>query len=201
MLGFALSPDGSKVYAGSVEDGLFVGDRATLSFVHKSSIQVQCLAARANELWACANQRSGFAAGVSTDDGAHFAAKLTPDKLVGPIACAANPQGPLACGADANASQCSGAPYQQLCFTFGCPDAGDASIGQGDASIGQGPEVTRSGCRCAVAGTGRVQPLSAAFLVALASAGFDRRRRRPAAATGTSRAARDPLPKPGIGHA
>jgi MYXO-CTERM domain-containing protein len=200
MLGFALSPDGSKVYAGSVEDGLFVGDRATLSFVHKSSIQVQCLAARANELWACANQSGGFAAGVSTDDGAHFAARLTPGNVVGPIACAANPQGPLACGVDANASQCSGAPYEQLCFTFGCQNAsdasidqgdasieqGDASIGEGDASIGRRPEGTRSGCRCAVAGTGHVQPLAAAFLVALASAGFARRRRRPAAATGSS---------------
>ncbi len=45
MLGFALSADGSKVYAGDVEDGVFVGSRGGLGFVHRSNIHVECLTA------------------------------------------------------------------------------------------------------------------------------------------------------------
>ncbi len=107
LLGFALSPDGSKVYAGTKGAGLFVANKADLAFRMKSSIHVQCLATRGSELWACSDEVSGFVIGVSTDDGATFCPKLsTITGLAGPIACAPNAGGPLACGATANASQC-----------------------------------------------------------------------------------------------
>ncbi len=104
MLGLALSPDGSKIYIGSDEEGLWMASTSDMKFQKKSSIIVQCLATRGNELWACSAAVSGFIAGVSTDDGATFTAKLPlVGTLTGPIACDPNPQG-AACNTDANSS-------------------------------------------------------------------------------------------------
>jgi hypothetical protein len=108
ILGFALSPDGSKIYAGTKEAGLFVATRAEMVFVKTSPIHVQCLATRGTELWACSDEVSGFVIGASTDDGATFDAKLaTITGLGGPLGCSPNAGGPLACGATANGSQCA----------------------------------------------------------------------------------------------
>jgi hypothetical protein len=128
MLGFALSPDGSKIYIGSDEEGLWVASTADMVFQKKSSIVVQCLATRGNELWACSAALSGFIAGVSYDDGATFTAKLPlVGALTGPIACAPNPQG-AACNTTQNSSQC-GAAYATFCETQPCgPDAGDGAV-------------------------------------------------------------------------
>jgi hypothetical protein len=139
MLGFTLSPDGSEIYAGSVEDGLFAGDRSSLAFVHRSTIHVECLAAHANELWACADQASGFFVGLSTDNGATFTAKLQRAGVEAPIACASQGAASVACGADANAAQCAGAPFAQLCMTVGCEQS------------------SHSSCHCSAAGLGRPQ--------------------------------------------
>jgi hypothetical protein len=138
MLGFALSPDGSTVYAGSVEDGLLSGDRTSLTFSRRSSIHVQCLAARQSanglELWACADDASGFFVGLSTDGGSTFTSKLQRAGVERAIPCASQATGTVACGADANAAQCAGGPFQQLCGTVGCardtkaPDCASAPI-------------------------------------------------------------------------
>jgi hypothetical protein len=135
MLGFAISPDGSKIYAGGPDDGLLAADRASLTFTYRSCLPVQCLAAHGPELWACVDQASGFVAAVSTDEGATFAPKLRLNGAQGSIACAAVAQGPLGCGADANAAQCSGGPFEQLCKGVGCYGDG----GPADAAAGGGP--------------------------------------------------------------
>ncbi len=124
MLGFALSPDGSKVYAGSPDQGLFAATRDGLSFQHVSPIHVQCLAAHGADLWACADEPSGFIAGVSVDDGATFTAKahLVAEPLI-------------ACRPDASAqAQCGGAPWQAFCASLGC-DSLDAGNIQADAAV------------------------------------------------------------------
>ncbi|HEY4015316.1 MAG TPA: hypothetical protein VGM06_18355 [Polyangiaceae bacterium] len=116
MLGFALSEDGSKVYAGDVVQGLVVAPRDSLAFSATSPIHVQCLATQGAELWACSDDVSGFIAGSSSDDGATFTAKL---HLTAPPL--------LSCAADASAiATCGGAPRQALCSTLpGCViDAG-----------------------------------------------------------------------------
>jgi hypothetical protein len=146
MLGFALSPDGSKVYAGIEKGGLFVAPRnaleavpdgggslaavgdagglAFLAFRQTSSIHVQCLATHGAQLWACSDEASGFVAGVSLDDGATFTPKLHKNGVAAPIGCAA----------DATAAQCSGPPFQQLCQLLkGCADGGDVEAGASDA--------------------------------------------------------------------
>jgi hypothetical protein len=177
MLGFALSPDGSKVFAGGEIDGLFVGDRSSLAFRRQSSvvagtgglardIHVQCLATRAGELWACADEPSGFIVGISTDDGATFSPRLHLDSVKAPVACAPGVPTAFACGADANASQCGG-PFAMLCATLGC-----ASSVQGPVQSSRLPA-----CGCAVVGTRGTGGLALLSAVA-AGAWICRRRRR-----------------------
>ncbi len=145
MLGLALAPDGSKVYAGSEEDGLFVGKAtagaaggdAGFTFEKTSSVHVQCLATHGSELWACSDEASGFLVGASMDDGAHFSPRLQSSRITGSVACAADVGGPFACGADANASLCAGAAFEAVCSTLGgCGlegGAGDAGANEVEA--------------------------------------------------------------------
>jgi hypothetical protein len=179
MLGFALSADGSKVYAGSVQDGLFVATRAGLAdaagaFTKTSSIRVQCLATRGSELWACSDEKSGFVAGASSDDGATFTARLP--RLNGIVS-------PLACAVDATAAQCA-QEFPALCAMFGgCADV-DGGSSMGDATAGDGgppppPPTSRSSGGCSLLGggaTGAVCAVSAAAAALVAAA--SRRRRR-----------------------
>jgi hypothetical protein len=116
MLGFALSQDGSKIYLGSVEDGLFVGDKATLTFVNTNpNVHIQCLATQGNDLWACSDEPSCFVAGVSQDDGKTFTAKMHLLSIQGPIQCPANAQAQMCSGTtDAGAT-----PFPSLCNNVG----------------------------------------------------------------------------------
>ncbi len=187
MLGFALSPDGSKVYAGGQEDGLHVGTTgdAGLAFRQTSSIPIQCLASAGSTLWACSDDQPGrFVVGVSDDDGATFTAKLHSTGLSGPVACRAAAQGsPLACGADANASQCGGETFAAICSTLGgcLGDGGDAAaVDPKDASSTEAVVVPTAGsaCRCSLpggdTGTGGEVAVTSGMVAAFAS----RRRRR-----------------------
>jgi photosystem II stability/assembly factor-like uncharacterized protein len=167
MLGFALSPDGSKVYAGSVEDGLFMASRGALAFQKMSSIRVQCLATHGAELWACSDEHSGFVAGVSSDDGVTFAAKLHL----------------LACAADASAGICNGAPLATFCGALpGCAgptDAGANVDAGGGADAGLLSSTSARSCRCATPGGASIGGTSAALsALGLAIVAGGRRRRR-----------------------
>jgi len=172
MLGFALSPDGAKIYAGSVEDGLFAGDRTSMAFARQSPVRVRCLATRGSELWACSDESSGFFAGVSTDQGVTFTPKLHPDSVQAPIACAVSAQGPYGCGADANAAQCSGPPYERICATLGCRS------GSADASLVRRPPSSSATCKCSIVGSGRRLGSGAAELSVLLAAATGRRKSR-----------------------
>jgi MYXO-CTERM domain-containing protein len=87
MLGFALSPDGSKAYLGGTDDGLYAASTADFAFAQRAKVQIQCLAARDGELWACSNEASGFIYGLSKDDGQTFETKLHLSTVRGPLAC------------------------------------------------------------------------------------------------------------------
>jgi hypothetical protein len=179
MLGFALSPDGSKVYAGSAGDGLYMATRSGLAdggaaFTKTSSIHVQCLATRGAELWACSNEASkpsGFIAGVSNDDGATFTAKLHLQGISSPLACAA----------DATAAQCSGAPFQQLCDMLGGCANSDGGSTASDAAAGDGgpppPPGKSSSCGCSAIGGGGATGAACAAAAALLATARRRRRR------------------------
>lgn len=88
MAGFAISPDGERVYAGSMKDGLVVAQKGPLVFEARSKIQVQCLAVTDDRVLACSNETSGFVAGESRDDGRTFTPMLRLSGLRGPLACA-----------------------------------------------------------------------------------------------------------------
>jgi hypothetical protein len=174
LLGFALSPDGSKVYVGTLEDGLWVASRADMNFRQTSNIQVACLATRGSELWACSKEATGFLAGVSTDDGVCFYPKLHLCGTKTPIACNPNPGGPVACGTDANASQCIGAPVDSINPTLGCVSA-NASENNPAPSWGACPATSGGGCSCSMVGGGGA---AAGFAASWALVALAVRRRR-----------------------
>ena len=163
LLGLALSPDGSKIYIGTKEEGLWVAKTSDLNFVQTNkSLEVQCLATRGSELWACSAAKDGFIAGVSTDDGRTFTTKLPLiGDLSGPIACKASATG-AACGVDANSSQC-GAAYESFCEMYTCGPPTDP---------GKPPPSCK--CNLALVSGGGAAGLGAAF----AMLGIAIRRRR-----------------------
>jgi MYXO-CTERM domain-containing protein len=190
MLGFALSPDGSKVYAGGPADGVYMAMRSSMSFQRTSTIGVECLATQGPALWACSTEGpNGFIAGASIDDGAMFTAKLHLNGI----------QAPVSCAPDAAAAQCGGAAFQQLCQSFGCAGRSDGGVSAGDAgaadgSTGGGPDggndggkppppagqPPRSSCGCSVAGGGGAAGLAVAGLLAAgALTAISRRRASP----------------------
>jgi photosystem II stability/assembly factor-like uncharacterized protein len=196
LSGFALSPDGSKVYAGSKESGLWMASRDTLTFTQvNSKVQVLCLATRQTssgpELWACSNEPGGFIFGKSTDDGATFEVKMaTVTSMNGLVACNPSASTVNACGVDANASSaCTCVEYANFCVAtepmnacLGCGQTGPGDGGGPDATGGdaaQGSDGgthagTSSGCGCSVVG----RPGYAGSLASFAIAALTLRRRR-----------------------
>jgi photosystem II stability/assembly factor-like uncharacterized protein len=205
LLGFAISPDGSKVYTGSKESGLWMAARDTLTFTQvNSKVQVLCLATRQTstgpELWACSTELGGFIVGKSTDDGAHFDVKMaTITSMNGLIACSPSNSSVNACGVDANASACTCAEYTGFCSItepdnacLGCGQTGssdgggsgeDATTGGssgGDAAPSSDAgthESKSSGCGCTTIGRPATTAGSLAG-VAIAAIALRRRRRR-----------------------
>jgi hypothetical protein len=74
MLGFALSPDGTRVAYGGPADGLFIGPADGSGSIEKvSELRVRCLRWNADGLYACGLEpRDPFSVGVSTDGGLSF---------------------------------------------------------------------------------------------------------------------------------
>lgn len=115
ILGFAFSPDGSRIFLGGVEDGLLVAESGMRPIFHLiSDLPVTCLATRApfssrtemaspdeslarppraSELWACTHDRARapqrFMIGVSLDEGRTFEMRLPSCSARGPLACPA----------------------------------------------------------------------------------------------------------------
>jgi uncharacterized protein (TIGR03382 family) len=178
LLGFALSPDGSKAYAGTVESGLWIASTSDMQFTQKNAnVRIKCLQTRNSELWACSDITSGFVLGESLDDGATFTPKIHyVTSLCGSVECQPNPGGPLGCGAMANASSCQDA-YQAYCMATDvtnscgtCP-AGDAGAPTADAggssNSGNAGSSSSSGCST-VGGRGATGFAAVLSLVGLA---------------------------------
>jgi len=134
MLGFALSDDGAKIFAGGPLDGIYQASTSALSFTKKNALPVQCLASHGSDLWACSDEFSGFTAGVSHDDGTTFEPRLHLRDVRGPLACP------------------SGTPTSQLCTTD-WPNQevllgiiSGASLDAGADASSEAPFVTTGGC-------------------------------------------------------
>ncbi len=194
-LAFALSPDGSKLYAGTVGDGLFVASRADMVFKKTSPIAVTCLATRGQELWVCSLEVSTgaigrpFVIGVTTDDGAHFTSKLpTLTTLCGPLSCPAATLTSLGCNATVSGGQCQ-SEFDSLCQDYNAnntacgtcaSDAGlvaDAAAVPVDAGSVNQPSSSSS-CGCSVTSSGGTGALAAASALAALALGRRRNRRR-----------------------
>jgi MYXO-CTERM domain-containing protein len=189
--GVALSPDGSKVYVGTEETGVWMAPAATLAFQQMNAKPVtQCLATRltaqgTTELWACSKAVGGFVVGVSTDDGATFEDKLcSVTGLTGIESCAAVSNPTLGCAAQGDTRTVCPAVLDDICLldTGGpCEPCGDDG-GPGpvappaDAGTAAASKKTSS-CGCsAVGGGGDAAGALAAVFVAATT--WMRRRRR-----------------------
>jgi hypothetical protein len=139
ILGFALSTDGSKVYLGGPDDGLYVTSSSALAFTTQAwPGQVQCLAFDRGRLLACSNEASGFAVGASTDDGATWIPLLHLGCVQGPLACAASSPVTMQCGPDWATQQTAlGACTPNTGLDAGGPGGLDAGVpSAGDAGDG-----------------------------------------------------------------
>ncbi|HEY2369787.1 MAG TPA: hypothetical protein VGH87_25485 [Polyangiaceae bacterium] len=94
MQGFALSPDGTRVYLGSANAGLLVASASDLVFTQKSTLSIQCLATSGSTLYACSSEPSAhavtgtpFVLGATNDEGATFTPLLALSGIRGPIQC------------------------------------------------------------------------------------------------------------------
>jgi hypothetical protein len=162
MLGFALSPDGSKVYLGGAVDGLQVASSTDYVFRQTSTVPVQCLRTSGSTLYVCSDEMTaGFTLGASADDGATIA----------PALHVANVRGPLACAPSSSTGACAAEwpALQQVIGGIAPPpppadagsvldaglanDAGDA----GDAGAGASMPAPVSGCHCHAAGASRTE--------------------------------------------
>ncbi|AKU98561.1 BNR/Asp-box repeat domain protein [Labilithrix luteola] len=156
LSGFALAPDGKKVYLGGPKEGLQVASTTDFAFTQKSTIEVGCLTLAADGLWACSSEKSGFIAAFSKDDGATFDTKAHFCDIRGALACD---------GTSKTTTQCAQVwPTQQSvlgCDAFadggadGGPNAGDGSTTTTGAKVDDD-----SGCSCR---TTPGKPLTAAF--------------------------------------
>lgn len=141
LLGFALSPDGRRVYVGGPKDGVKVASTDDFAFSQRSKIPVQCLGLGPDGLWACSNEQTGFIAGVSSDDGVTFEPRLHFCDVAGALSCAP--------GAPTSERCAPSWPAQQA--LLGC-DGGAGEVDGGGLVDAGGltpdPPPRRSGCDC-----------------------------------------------------
>ncbi len=90
MPGFAMSPDGARVYAGgsNPKEGIFRSDDRGEHFEHVGTTSVKCLHVAGEKLFACSDPfpPKGYALAVSTDHGATVT-PMTTFEIAGPIVC------------------------------------------------------------------------------------------------------------------
>jgi hypothetical protein len=172
-LGFAITPDGSKIYAGSLAGGLLVASTSDNMFHQTSTIRVRCLRSTGATLYACSDEVSGFIVGSSTDDGASFTPLLHLSTIRGALDCPAS--------STVSTSMCSDmwpAQQEQLGVT---PDSGTMTDDGGDGGS-TAPSSSSKSCGCrAVSDVGASAGLGAALVGAL---GLALRRRSRHAAPG-----------------
>lgn len=97
LLGFALSPDGSRVAVGGPSDGIQVANTTDFAFQQTSMLVTRCLTWSATGLYACANQFvDNFTLGLSKDEGITFTPLYNLTDIC-PLECADAAPGPAAC--------------------------------------------------------------------------------------------------------
>jgi hypothetical protein len=162
LLGFALSPDGSEVYVGGPEEGLWWASRDARVFEQRSSTPILCLMSLANLLYACSNEQLGFALGASSDGGRQFAALLHLSEVRGPVACAPETSGGVCAGA-----------WPAIAERIGISPERDAVPGA--AGTGGMPAVTEERCSVGSARGARSSGVALAVTLCIGVASMFRR--------------------------
>lgn len=145
LLGFALSPDGSRVIVGSPVDGIHSASVVDLAFQKVSSVQSRCLTWTNAGLYTCANEFvDKFTVGLSTDEGKTFSGIYKLAEIC-PIAC---PSGA------ATTTECE-AGWPPLAATLGVDQSACGivtSSSSSSSSSGTPPNYRASGgCTCGIA--------------------------------------------------
>lgn len=162
MLGFALSPDGSKVAFGGPSDGVWLTSTTSSSPAKTSAIGARCLTWAAAGLYACANEYpDGFTVGLSNDEGKTFK-PLNHLAVLSPLECAA----PTSTG-----SLCP-KEWPKIQATIGTDDAGTSDAGPTPTPA---PPSDDPSCGCSTPGraTGALAGMGTLFGLIL---GFARRK-------------------------
>jgi photosystem II stability/assembly factor-like uncharacterized protein len=174
MLGFALSPDGSKVAAGGPDAGLFVASTRDFVFSQVSPIGVKCLKWHRDGLYACADEfKDTFTLGLSQNDGATFEAIYHLPDL-----------SPLECDVGTPTGNSCPAAWPGLASTIGAEsasgDSGTAGRSSPEASAKSSqPPIASSSCALAGDAPWRASRGSrAAVFSAVAAIGLVARRRK-----------------------
>jgi hypothetical protein len=181
LRGFALSPDGTKVWVGGPRDGLRVASSADFAFTQKSTVEVQCLKLATDGLWTCSTEKSGFVVGLSKDEGATFETKLHFCDIRGPLACPVGSTTHTECSLGGTTSMAS-PPWPQQQAVLGCSGERDGGVdgGSGDGSVdGGSPDngTGGGGCDCSVRAPSPA-PFAALLAGLAATIALVRRRRR-----------------------
>lgn len=169
LLGFALSPDGTKLAVGGPVDGLWIAPTDTYTFTKVNDLGVKCLTWTADGLYACADEFvDGFTAGVSKDEGASFTAIMHLQNLC-PLTCPSGTSVTSECPAQWGAVALT---LNAVCEETGAGGAG-GSGGAGGGGTGGGGV---GGCDCGVSGDGE-GGLGITGLAAIAAIWINRRLR------------------------
>ncbi|HSO31172.1 MAG TPA: hypothetical protein VLT33_01615 [Labilithrix sp.] len=149
LAGFALSDDGKRVYVGGMKDGLRAASTTDFAWQLRSPIEIGCLKMNKDGLWACSTEKSGFVAGLSTDDGATFKPQLHFCDIRGPLDCPAGTTTNNECSLGVSANNTAPWPSQRA--VLGCsgptlPEGGSADGGADAATPPGSGDGDDGGC-------------------------------------------------------
>lgn len=147
LLGFALSPDGSRVYVGGPSDGLWVADAAELRFEQKSDVAVRCLTASGSTLFVCSTEEDGFSVGATEDEGTTLSPVLTYDAIRGPLACPSEASAAVCPAFWSNQRAALGLPVEAS--SVGSPESTESAVEAGAPSDSEPAVHTEHGCSIA----------------------------------------------------
>lgn len=142
--GFALSPDGARVWVGSFRDGLARASTTDFAFTTVNRTPIGCLHAAGTALFACSLDAYGFAAARSDDGGQTLVPLLKLPEIRGPRACSGT--------GDAGVNVCL-ASWPVVKASIGIVDEADAGpVPVFDAGTAPPAPDTKSSCGCALLG-------------------------------------------------
>lgn len=164
LRGFAISPDGSRVWVGGPLDELATASSTDLAFAPVGAtvaardagasgpVRIQCLTATTEGLWACSNEPSGFIAGFSADGGKTFEPRVRFCEIRGPLACAEGTTTHTQCVLG-GAEEPRRAPWPIQRAGLGCGNvAADGGVTSDGGTAATPEDPGDDGCTCRAAG-------------------------------------------------